>query len=650
MAIAWSGVVCMGIAAVGLCSVLLMPLLSGRIFVHTDLGGFHLPLRHFYQQCLLKGEEFTWMPSILCGCYIQGEGQAGMYHPVHWLLYRLLPLDIAFNLEFFLSYAFLLAGMVVFLRRWRIPRAAALYGATGFTFSGFMLFHAMHMNLIAVMAHLPWLLWCMDKTLHAENRGQQCRWLSLIALLTASQVLLGFPQAVYFSSLAETLFSFFLAGMKMATAGEAGRGWKGLREIGKILLAVFAAKLTGLLIGAVQILPSLDLLSTSYRTGSTGDFRLSFSLHPLNLLQFLGPTFFRTPVASYDFAEFYCPHEFALYNGTGSILFLTWVLFRIPFVLGKRSTGAPNRHSWLTLAGLCLLFLSVLLALGKYGGLYALMTKLPLLNAFRAPTRHIVLVHFALAVLSALALADLLGLVNEKTPIPSRRLLGLTIPAIVTWGMAVWIWFLPTYPECAPEQILSFFAHGNMIFAGPVLLTLGTALLWSSARGYAPALIALMLFALIEQAVPGLRYLLSEPPAALADFVQAGDAPPGLTGYRYLAQFTNHLTMRGYANADGYIGPQLRYKLSGGSVPVNVLRVANVEWMTPEWSILPNETRWGQVPDPLPFARLVGQAQVSTDLLADMAAVDVNVLRPVPWTQVCMKVFAFMRHGRSIIR
>jgi len=82
--------------------------------------------------------------------------------------------------------------------------------------------------------------------------------------------------------------------------------------------------------------------------------------------------------------------------------------------------------------------------------------------------------------------------------------------------------------------------------------------------------------------------------------------------------------MRGYANADGYIGPQLRYKLSGGSVPVNVLRVANVEWMTPEWSILPNETRWGQVPDPLPFARLVGQAQVSTDLLADMAAVDVK--------------------------
>ncbi|MHC4714716.1 MAG: hypothetical protein ACYTAN_15850, partial [Planctomycetota bacterium] len=61
--------------------------------------------------CLKRGTDFNWLPNIHCGFYLQGEGQAGMYHPLHLLLYRALPFTAAFNLELFLSYPLMLWGM-----------------------------------------------------------------------------------------------------------------------------------------------------------------------------------------------------------------------------------------------------------------------------------------------------------------------------------------------------------------------------------------------------------------------------------------------------------------------------------------------------------------------------------------------------------
>src|SRR5215208_4317721 len=114
-----------------------VPFFAGRVYVADDLGAYHLPLRSFYAEQLERGQSFDWLPSLFSGFYLTGEGQVGSYHPLHLLMYRYLPLGMAFDLELLLSYPAMLAGMYLLLRRWLGRRDAAMFGALVFTFSGF---------------------------------------------------------------------------------------------------------------------------------------------------------------------------------------------------------------------------------------------------------------------------------------------------------------------------------------------------------------------------------------------------------------------------------------------------------------------------------------------------------------------------------
>ena len=62
--------------------------------------------------------------------------------------------------------------MYLLLRRLELPPPAAIFGAIVFTFSGFNLLHFMHMNAIAIVAHIPWLLLAIDVLLRSSDRGR----------------------------------------------------------------------------------------------------------------------------------------------------------------------------------------------------------------------------------------------------------------------------------------------------------------------------------------------------------------------------------------------------------------------------------------------------------------------------------------------
>jgi hypothetical protein len=164
---------------------LLVPLLAGRILRLDDLSAFHLPLRYLYQSALKGGHSVLWTSQLFGGFYIHGEGQIGAFHPLHLLLYWTLPLTIAFNLELLLSYLFAFAGMRVFLRHNGFTPASSVVGAIGFAFSGFAVLHLPHMNAIAVVAHVPWLLLAVDLATSASSTTR-VQGLVSIALLFGS--------------------------------------------------------------------------------------------------------------------------------------------------------------------------------------------------------------------------------------------------------------------------------------------------------------------------------------------------------------------------------------------------------------------------------------------------------------------------------
>jgi len=118
------------------CASLLLglawPLPLRRVFPMNDILQYHVPLRQLYQRMLADGDSVLWTPALFAGFDLHGEGQVGLFHPLHQVLYRSLPLDLALNVEILLGYLCGLAGMYWFLRRLRLAPHAALFGAMTF--------------------------------------------------------------------------------------------------------------------------------------------------------------------------------------------------------------------------------------------------------------------------------------------------------------------------------------------------------------------------------------------------------------------------------------------------------------------------------------------------------------------------------------
>ena len=333
------------------------PAFFGRVHVGDDLGNLHLPVRGAYQAALHRQESVLWSPHLYGGMYLHGEGQAGLYHPLHWLLYRFLPLSWGFTLEFVLSYAVMFPGMYLMLRRLELPRAAALFGAMVFTFSGFNLLHFMHMNAIAVVAHLPWLLFGIDVLLRSVDRRQVALAQLLISVGTGSQLLLGHPQFVWLSVLAE--LSFVAWRLRSATS------------VWRVALLGWAVVL-GLLLGSIQLLPSAEALAASERSNPSAEFRSTYSLHIANLLQLVSPYGLRGRVVGGNV------QEFGLYNGALCSVALGWLWLR------WRELG---RWRSLVIASIGFAAVMLVLALGPHGGLYLLVSRLPGIGCERSKPR-----------------------------------------------------------------------------------------------------------------------------------------------------------------------------------------------------------------------------------------------------------------------
>ena len=379
------------LAGILLWGALAGPFFAGRIYTADDLGEFHLPIRAFYADQLAHGQPYDWMPQLFSGFYLTGEGQGGAYHPLHQFLYRFFPLRVALGFEYLLPYPLMMLGTWLLLKR-RLGRSdAAMLGGLLFAFSSFNLLHFVHPNAVAVIAHIPWLLWAIDVAMTDSRRRRVALATALIALLTGSQLLLGYPQYVWFSLIAELAYVIFLQtahkyapryGCDLCVTCDDCVGCTA-----QIWPRVLIAKGIGLLLGGVQLLPSLDAWLHSARRGVDASFPFWGSLHPLNLLQLVAPYLLAGRVVGDN------THEFGLYVGAVPLMLIVWLLAR------RHELGPLAPSAW-TALGFALVML--LLSFGAYGFLYPVTTWLPMLGSFRFPCRYLVLFQLAAAGLAAI--------------------------------------------------------------------------------------------------------------------------------------------------------------------------------------------------------------------------------------------------------
>jgi hypothetical protein len=544
---------------VAACSVaLLTPLLgaafTGRVFVYNDLAWFHLPTRYLYQQALHAGDTVLWTPSIFAGLYLHGEGQIGLFHPFHQLIYRLLPLGTAFNLELVASYPAAFAGTFWFLRRLRFSHAAALFGAMLFAFSGFNLLHHHHMNMVAVVAHMPWLLAAADVLIVDDRRGARTFGFGAMAVILGSEFLLGFPQGVWWNLMTLAAFGTFRAGET--------RRWRRL-------LPCAAAVTLSVLMGALQLLPSADAAAHSTRMGLSTGFALTFSLHPYNLLQLWSPYFFQR--GAHSVGDYMWFHDFGIYSGAILPVALIWVWIR-RHALGERRA--------LIAAVTAFAVVTLVLALGRHGGLLVLLTHLPGLQSLRAPVRYIVLVQFALAILAAVTIDDLLAIAGGRSHAPEGPMAALWIPAAlgVATTLALNSGLLPYGRHT--------FASASDAAPGVAVVAAVTLLVYLAGRRVRWAPAALVVVTMADLGAWGIGFIYSEPARSIAELIEAIPPAPDDPAEAYAAAPArgpyshNVLVIRGYRLASGYVAlfPETRHPLDSDMAR----RLSGTRWIFTE--------------------------------------------------------------------
>jgi hypothetical protein len=578
------------LCSVGLCMPLLVPLFQGRVLTENDLSTYYIPIRHLYAEALRAGDSVLWSSAMFSGHFTFGEGQVGMAHPLHYVLFKYLPLSVAVNLEILSGYLAALVGGRLLLGRLGLSREAAWFGAMLFAFSGFNLLHLIHVNAVQIIGHLPWILLCVHVLLTAKSGRDQALGFAGTAVAIGSQLLLGYPQYVWLTLLAAGYLSVCLV---IAGAPR----WR--------LLLATGAVAAGALIGAVQVLPTLDIVSTSHRSDPSLDFRLTFSLNPLNLIQLVSPHAFEDRV--YAHPGTLQVHESSSYSGAFCTLALAWLAIRFRALERRR----------LAIAFIGLAFISLVFALGRYGGVYAFVAQLPGVNLFRAPARHVLLFHLALSGIAALVFEDLVHMVRQRMTTPWRRLWPLAVPAILSVVITA----------IAAVFARSSWARGlNLMFAelsvaGPwtALFVVTAGLFVLASRGARWSISALLVLASLDLGFWGYLYVYRSPPRTIVEMAEAAQVPP-------LAQPGDLFEPIKGANVEN-LGLLKSLRITTGLVPLvpaAVLkfdhpvtqRVSGVRWR-------PDRTQWVALTDSMPRARLLASAELSEDIAQDITRIDV---------------------------
>lgn len=603
-------IVAAAVGALVLLAFLSLPLMTGRLAVRDDPGGLYLPMHAFYSQCLARGESFAWWPEMFGGYFMSGEGEIGAYHPVHWLMYRWLPLQVAVQLEYVLPYVIALLGVACLLRRF-VNAAGALAGGLFFAFSIKFLWNTAIPALSTIVAHIPWLLLATHCALTTSSATRRRLSGVAIALLVGSSMLCGFAQAMWFLLLSEAAFCayMFLCG---------SRDWGGWAT-------VVAGNLLGACMGAVQVLTMAAFLSASIRTVAGPDFQNIGALAPHCYAGMIAPYLLCGKVPGWGGA---------IYFGTVPLMLALWWL-SCGMWNGLRPATPPDSGRrdlyrltcFLTIFGVVTLWLT----LGYSGKLYYLQTYLPVVGKLRGPERFHILTGLAIAMLAGLAIARLCAAVRKGEKLPRR---GLVLPGLlVLSSFSLALWF------DSKGLAVSTSSLSSKLYTAPISFALALLALAAAVRGFRAGIVLLVVLAAVDEGIsglgnPSLKYYWSPKQTKTWEEYLSDMIPPpkGHEGRLWDNRWDQDiLALNGYRLLTGSIGgmdPLRRLDYTH----VNSLRAGNVAWYRDAWNpdletpgLTPSTgSDWRRVPNPLPRARMVSKVVTSTTPGADLPRVDVD--------------------------
>ncbi|MEP0814309.1 MAG: hypothetical protein HRF49_06555 [bacterium] len=388
------------------------------------------PWRLFYSQELKAGRLPYWYPGQACGFPLFAEGQIGPLYPPNLLLYRVFDTWTAINIGAALSTFFAGLGALFLFRRLRLSISASAFGASIFMISGPLTAHLGHLNLVAAVSWMPWIIF---GSLAVAESAEKKRFVYFVATGFAIliSIFAGHPQMTMISIISAAIFIF-------------AYGVISRRGIGKSLVAILIAPVAPAIVAGLSaglcIWPTVELLRHSNRAGFTlADF-LSYSYPPHMALTYLYPFFFG-PANSWQSPDYRGPQgfvEFVSFIGPVPLIaaFAAFV-FAIRFW-----KAAPKLDSFFGRAAESVKLLVAcdiayfILALGKWAGVYALFYIIPGFGASRIPARFIIPDVLMAAGLAAIGFDLLIRRASNSKF--SAALIAVAMFALSVWPL---LWF-----------------------------------------------------------------------------------------------------------------------------------------------------------------------------------------------------------------
>jgi hypothetical protein len=396
-----------------LCLLVLLPfwrLATGQGLVITndyavsDMANLQHPLRHFVGHELRQGHLPLWTPGVYMGFPLLAEGQAGVFYPFNLLLFSLLPVLTALNVSILLPFVVAATGAFLLARELGAGVASALMAGFSYALSGFFVVHVKHMPMVDAACWIPVVLWLVERGVKRSDGA-----LLGAGLAMGAQWLAGAPQMAYYT-----------AGVAILYFAGRARQLRGERSPRRTIPLFALALVLALGLGAVQLLPTYELVGLSERAGGVNyEFAASFPYALENLKTFLYPLANGDPGTG-DYAVSSIFWEDYAYLGLA------------PLLLGLIGGLALARHSGPARLLVALTSVTFLLALGANMPLFRLAYQtVPGLGFFRFPQRFFAFTVLFLVVLAALALTRLQAWLRERTDGGRRSAVGRAMGSLV---------------------------------------------------------------------------------------------------------------------------------------------------------------------------------------------------------------------------
>lgn len=366
-----------------------------------------------------------WNPHLFCGTPFLGGFQSALLYPPN-LIYALLPVERAMNIDIALHIWLSGAFMLAWLAHLRMRSLPALLGAIVFMLGAphFLHVYPGHLPQLCTIAWTPLIFLAIDGAIVARRR--RLGWVLLGSFALAMQVLAGYPQFVLYCG----FIAAFYALARLLTMWKRGRSIRfAVRSL--VSLVILAAGLS-----AVQWMTSADILPETTRRHLPLDVVANYSLPIENLLTLITPRFFGDVSSAGYWGRWYY-WEATLFIGIAPLVLA---------IYGAARSRNPRRGIVVALA-----VLSLMLAMGSQTLLFrVLYATLPGFAQFRGPSKFTAPALFLLATLAAFGLQALRAGARGS----SRRLAIILAGSGISLLIAL-LAFRLNDPERAMRTILS---------------------------------------------------------------------------------------------------------------------------------------------------------------------------------------------------